>query len=200
MKIEEIKVRFIDNERPRVLVRYDKPIAAADPLYVAALHKETQCWVYRGQDGDYVHCGVEVRPPGKRFKEHRVRMEDGRHPVWPFQNTNSVAVNSLMRFADPVMDVEVDTGDSIIISGHADVAAMARYFWASYDGGDVAVCMACMEWPSGVRVFEPVQAHRDGNGEWQAEPNRPGDAFCFLVTPGDPLTPLLAGIRAMKES
>lgn len=196
MRIDSISVRFAEEQRPAVLITYDKPLSEANPLYIAAKHKETQCWVYRGQDGEYIHCGVEVRPPGKQLKQQRVRMRDGLHPVWPLQATNSVAINSLMRFESPVMEAMVrgPAEGAEYVPGHADAITVARYLWAAGE----PVGMACMEWPSGIRVYEPVRLFKDEAGAWDAKPNRAGDQFRFLVTPEDGLSSILAALHGMK--
>jgi hypothetical protein len=201
VKITDIKIQFIPNSRPRVMVTFDKSIAEADLTYVAAKDKDHDVWVYRGQDGDYIHCGVEVRPKGAQMKQDRVKMADGYHPVWPLQNTNSVAVNSLLRMCDPVMDVAIDTGNETYALGHCDVVAVAKYLYANMahkeaDGEGPA--MACIEWPSGIRVYEPVRCVWNEE-TWDAAPNRQCDKIMFLCTPDDKLTPIYRAIAAMKN-
>ena len=201
MKITDIKIQFIPHSRPRIMVTFDKPLDQADLLYIAAKDKEHDVWVYRGQDGDYIHCGIEVRPPGAQFKQDRVRMEDGMHPVWPLHNTNSVAVNSLMRMMSPVMEVAIDTGDGNYALGHCDVVAVAKYLYAYMQNPveNEGPAMACIEWPSGIRVYEPVRVVFTDE-VWDALPNRECDKIVFLCTPDDKLTPIYRAIAQMQDS
>lgn len=202
MKLTDIDIAFVPGMRPHVKVKFDKPISQADPIYVAGREKQYDVWVYRGEDGDYVHCGVEQKPKQTMLKTNRVRMHDGWHTTYELQPTNAVAVNAMLRMMDPVMDVVIDDPERGLISGHVDVAAVAKLLYARYSGqqADVeAPAMACIEWPSGIRVYEPVVALWDGQSQWKAEANRPEDKIVWLCTPDDKLTPILRAVQAMEN-
>lgn len=203
MKLTDIDIAFVPDKRPHVKVKFDKPISQADPLYVAGKEKDFDVWVYRGEDGEYVHCGVEQKPTQTTLKTNRVRMRDGLHTTYDLHPTNAVAVNAMLRMCDPVMDVVIDDPERGLISGHVDVAAVAKLLYARYSGaeeeGQEAPAMACIEWPSGIRVYEPVLAVWDRDGCWQAKANRPEDKIVWLCTPDDKLTPILQAVQAMKD-
>lgn len=199
MKITDIRIKFIPNERPNVFITFDKPTSEADLTYIAAYDKTHKVWVYRGQDGDYIHCGVEVR--GKGFGTNRVKMEDGLHTTHPLMPTNSVSVMSLMRMASPVMEclVEPETEGLVYTQGYVDAVAVAKYLYGAYKGETEFPAMACVEWPSGVRVYEPVLVV-DNAVVFDARPNRETDKIVFLCTPDDKLTPLLKALNNMKDA
>lgn len=217
MKITEIDLRFIEGQRPIVVVKFDKPVLTADVRWAVALESEYKVNVFRGECGDYVRCGVEVQPPkGKtEFPQHRYSMMDGTTRIArALMPTNEVAVNALFRMLPPVMECIIDDAEQGGIRGHVLVDSVAKYLWARYSGMDAAMrdptvtcsntqapAMACIEWKSGVRVYEPVICTWDGEA-WKAEVNRTdvGDKIVFVATPGDPLTPILVALQQMKAA
>lgn len=204
MNITDIQIRFIDGQRPVVVVTFDEPVLEADVRYTVAYEDHFNMHVFRGENGDYVRCGVESKPKGKEFPKCRFKLKDGTtrisHPLLP---TNAVAVNALFRMCDPVMDCIIDDKEQGAIHGHVSAVAVAKYLYAAFsaEGITEAPAMACIEWPSGVRVYEPVRAWWDSdNNKWDAKTNVETDKFVFLCTPDDKLTPILVAINNLKEA
>jgi len=202
MKITDIELRFPEGQRPITIVTFDKPILHARMRWAAAYEDTYNVHVWRGEDGDYARCGVE-KPVRKGFRKHRLTMMDGTTRLaYALEPTNEVAVNALFRMLPPVMECIIDDVEQGAIKGHVLVDSVAKYLWASYtrEGVTEAPCMACIEWPSGVRVYEPVIAKHNGE-QWDTDVNRKdsGDKIVFVATPGDPLTPILVALHNMKE-
>lgn len=206
MKITDIELRFPEGQRPVTIITFDGPVLTAEVKYAIAVEKEFKCNVFRGECGDYVRCGVESQPPkGKtEFPKHRFPLMDGTTRIGrPLLPTNSVAVNALFRMFDPVMDCIINDAEQGAIHGHVLANSVAKYLWARYTGDAstvVAPCMACIEWESGIRVFEPVMARHNGE-KWEADVNRKGvgDKIVFLAAPGDNLSNILVALQQMKE-
>lgn len=208
MKISDIDIRFPENQRPITVITFNKPIIEAQPVFVGAYEKQFQCTILRGQDGDYIVAAVD-KPPKKHkeFPKLRMKMKDGttrlHHPLLP---TSSVAVNAALRMCDPIMECLINDPEQGAIKGHVDVIAVARLLYSYFSSDNherdiTAPAMACVEWPSGIRVYEPVLCvFSIGNDGWKAKPNRPTDKIVFLCAPDDKLTPLLQAIDSLKTA
>lgn len=219
MNITDIDLRFIEGQRPIVVIKFDEPVLTADVRWAVALEDEYKVNVYRGECGDYVRCGVESPPPKNKteFPQHRYKMMDGTTRIArALMPTNEVAVNALFRMLPPVMECIIDDPEQGGIKGHVLVDSVAKYLWAKYSpateaykdptitfANPEAPAMACIEWESGVRVYEPVICTWDyGDQQWKAAVNRTDtkDKIVFVATPGDPLTPILVALQQLKAA
>lgn len=181
MKLTDINIKFNPGKRPEVVVKFDSLIIDAieqEPDYVARFHPESKTWIYRADCGDFVSCGAELKGQGKA----RIRMVDGAHTISELHPTNGPAVNAVFKAdADPVMDVWVDEtefDEGRLLAGHVNAIAFAKYLFATSQ----EVALAVVEWPQGLRMYEPVQIV-DG----EPVPNRSQDRIVFLCRPNEEL-------------
>lgn len=178
MKIKEVKVAFVeDNRRPEVCIIFDETLEEAnnDFIFEAKHDKQFDTWLYRADNGDCVSCIVET-PKAQRDADHqtvRLKMKDGTHLVHQPVPSNGPSINRTFPNRDPVMDVTIEQGDRYLW-GHVNALAVARVLGCSGQGLGVA----CVQWPSGLRVYEVVRVPEESA---QTQPNREGDTIVFLA-------------------
>ena len=180
MKLTYINIKFNPGKRPQVICTFDQLIIDAidGADYEARYHADSNTWVYRADCGDYISAGAEMKGQGRA----QIKMVDGFHTIAALHPTNAVAVNQLfgMDYA-PAMDCGVQQ-EELVLPGHVNAIEVAKYLWANWDGSDARSeeqpAMAVVEWPSGIRIYEPVLVSDEG-----PKPNRDGDMIIFLVNP-----------------
>jgi hypothetical protein len=173
MKLTDIQLRFIPNSRPGVTVKFDRTIeqGEADAVYEARFHKDSGAWLFKAEVGDAVFAGASMKGKGAA----RIRMADGVHSMTQeLVRTNAPALNAL--WDEPCLDVMVHEGAGLTY-GFINAIVLARYLFAY--GRPVG--LAVVEWPSGIRVFEPMQIAPDG----EPVENRQCDKLLFLSRPGE---------------
>lgn len=172
MKITDIQIRFVPGNRPTVTVKLDAPIPDKETLtFESVHHKESNAWVYRAQDGDFIFGGASLPGQGPA----KIRTLDGLHTgLKEMTRSNGPAISVLFPKHNPAMDVMIQEGAGLHY-GMVDAIAVAKYIWATQR----LIALAIVEWPGGMRVYEPVQIGDDD------EPvvNRQGDKIVFLCTP-----------------
>lgn len=155
MKIEEMLLEFPANGRPivKVLMEGDLAKEAKGIKYTMRTSHEYKANMYYGEAGDFVSCLTKREGTDKRLL------------------ANEVAMNMVFTDKDPVMGALVEDSAGNLIDGHMNVLAAAKYL-ACYSN---KVAIAAVEWPSGIRVYEPVLLADN------SQPNREGDRIIFLA-------------------
>lgn len=173
MKVTDIQIRFIPNARPGVTVKFDRTIkeGEADAVYAAKFHADSGAWLFKAEVGDAVFAGASMKGEGAA----RIRMADGMHSITQaLQRTNAPALNAL--WPEPCMDVSVHEGAGLHY-GFINAIVVARYLFAAGE----PIGLALVEWPSGIRVYEPMQLDTEG----EPVENRQCDKVLFLSRPGE---------------
>lgn len=177
MKLNQVDLRFVPNQRPQITVKFLEPMPSTEDLkFHSRFHRESGCWLFRADVGDLVVCGANLGGTGAA----RIRLADGTHTnMKELSRTNGPAVNAVFNTGefDPVIDVMIHKGAGLDY-GHVNAISLAKWIWLARR--DVA--LAVVEWPQGLRLYEPVQIDDDN----EPVPNRTEDIIKFVWTPGNP--------------